>query len=134
MYITNSMIIVKEAQHLENVKTPEDFTDRELTRALRDAIIAEEGAINQYETVVDATNNEEAKTVLQSIADEEKIHVGELQVLLNKLLPDEEKFLEDGKKEVEDLEGSDVPDSTDAAEESSYAETEEETEEEDEED
>jgi len=98
----NIIIIQKEAQELQVVKTPDTFTDRELTRALRDAIVAEEGAIKQYEAVVDATSNEDAKAVLQGIADEEKIHVGELQALLSKLLPDEDGFLEDGAKEVED--------------------------------
>ena len=90
----------KMAQHLENVKTPEKFTDRELCRAIRDAIIAEEGAINQYETVVDATSNDKAKEVLQDIANEEKVHVGELQALLKTLLDDEQGFLDDGAKEV----------------------------------
>ena len=92
----------KKAQNLEIVKTPEKFNDRELTRALRDAIIAEEGAIKQYEVVVDASDNEMVKKVLQEIADEERIHVGEIQKLLNDLLPDETKMLEDGAKEVED--------------------------------
>jgi len=102
MYITNNIIsLPREAQVLDNVKELETLTDRELVRSLRDAIIAEEGAINQYEVIVDSTTNEDAKTVLQAIADEEKIHVGELQKLLNKLLPDEEKFLEEGAKEVE---------------------------------
>ncbi len=89
------------AQNLETVKTPENLTDRELTRAIRDALIAEEGAIKQYETVVDASNDEKVKEVLQSIADEEKVHVGELQALLASLLKDEKEFLDDGKKEVE---------------------------------
>ena len=94
--------IKKEAQELQNVKTPEKLTDRELTRAIRDAIIAEEGAIKQYETVVDASDNQLVKKVLQDIADEEKVHVGELQSLLDGLLKDEAGFLEDGAKEVED--------------------------------
>jgi len=98
---SGNMILFKSAQNLDVVKTPAKFTDRELTRAIRDAIIAEEGAIKQYETVVDATVNEDAKKTLQSIADEEKVHVGELQKLLNNLLPDEEKLLEEGAKEVE---------------------------------
>ena len=104
MYIDNGMLIMfpKGAQNLEVVKTPEKFTDRELTRALRDALIAEEGAIKQYETAADATDNEKVKKTLQSIADEEKVHVGELQALLNEFSPDEEKLLEDGEKEVED--------------------------------
>ena len=93
----------KQAQHLENVEEKDTFTDRELTRALRDAIISEEGAINQYETVVDSVNNKKVAEVLQSIADEEKVHVGELQSLLNMLLNDEKDLLEEGAKEVEDL-------------------------------
>jgi len=96
----------KESQNLENVKTPETLTERELTRALRDAIIAEEGAIKQYETVADSTTNEDAKKVLQKIADEERIHVGELQKLLIDLLSDEQELLDDGAKEVEDDVGS----------------------------
>ena len=106
-YIDSGNMILnmdRKAQHLENVEEKETFTERELTRALRDAIIAENGAINQYETVVDSTSNEKVKEVLQSIADEEKVHVGELQALLKSLLPDEEGFLEDGADEVGDVE------------------------------
>jgi len=48
MYIDSGhMILFKQAQNLEVVKAPEQFTERELTRAIRDAIIAEEGAIKQ---------------------------------------------------------------------------------------
>lgn len=98
----NMILINKTAQNLETVKTPDKFTDRELTRAIRDAIIAEEGAIKQYEVVVDATENELVKEVLQDISNEEKVHVGELQRLLNTLLKDEQEHLDDGAKEVED--------------------------------
>ncbi len=93
---------LKTSQHLKNVKKLEKLDDREVTRAIRDAIIAEEGAINQYETVVDSTDNEKIKKVLQSIADEERVHVGELQALLKDLLNDEEELLDDGAKEVGD--------------------------------
>jgi rubrerythrin len=97
---SGNMIILKEAQELQNVKTPDKLTERELTRALRDAIIAEEGAIKQYETVADATDNDKVKEVLQDIADEERVHVGELQTLLNDMLPDEKELLEEGYEEV----------------------------------
>jgi rubrerythrin len=107
---SGNMILFRKAQNLEVVKTPEALTDRELTRAIRDAIIAEEGAIKQYETVVDATSNEVAKKVLTSIADEERIHVGELQKLLNDILPDEKDKLEEGAKEVEDKKNTKVED------------------------
>ena len=90
------------AQHLENVKSIGPLTERELTRAIRDAIIAEEDAIKQYETVVDSTDNETVKAVLQDIADEEKVHIGELQRLLKGILPDEQGFLDEGADEVED--------------------------------
>ena len=98
----NMILNTKKAQHLENVKTPDTFTDREMTRAIRDAIIGEENAIKQYEVIADASNNEDVKTVIQKISDEERIHVGELQKLLNDLLPDEKSLLEDGEKEVEE--------------------------------
>jgi rubrerythrin len=97
----NMILNLRNAQNLEVVKTPEKLNDRELTRAIRDAIIAEEGAIKQYETVVDATDNADAKRILTSIANEERIHIGELQKLLTMLLPDEQEHLDGGAKEVE---------------------------------
>jgi rubrerythrin len=99
---SGNMILFKAAQELQVVKTPDKLTDRELTRAIRDAIIAEEGAVKQYETIVDATDNIKTKEVLQDIANEEKVHVGELQKLLSDLLKDEQGFLDDGAKEVKD--------------------------------
>lgn len=92
--------IGKTAQKLDVVKTPEKFTDREVTRALRDAIIAEEGAINQYESVVDASDNKLVKKVLEDIKNEERVHVGELQKLLFILLSDEQNLLDEGSDEV----------------------------------
>lgn len=102
MYIDSGKLIMfpRSAQNLEVVKTPDKFTDRELTRAIRDAIIAEEGAIKQYETAADATDNEKVKKVLNEISDEERVHVGELQKLLNDLLPDEQELLDKGAEEV----------------------------------
>ena len=76
---------------------------RELTRALRLSLAAEEEAIHLYEALADATDNQLAKTVLQDIANEEKVHVGEFQRLLNILLKDEEKWLAEGAEEVNEL-------------------------------
>jgi len=101
---TGSLIMMpKKGQNLEVVKTPEKLTDREVTRALRDALIAEEGAIKQYETVVDATDNEKVKKILESIKNEEITHAGELQELLKSLLPNEQNLLDDGAKEVKEV-------------------------------
>ena len=92
----------KIAQHLQNVETL-NLDEREVTRAIRDALIAEQEAIKQYETIVDSTSNEKVKEVLQDIADEEKVHVGELLELLSKLMGDsEEEFIEEGRSEVKE--------------------------------
>jgi len=84
--------------------TPErNLTKRELTRALRLSLAAEEEAIHLYEALADATDNELARAVLQDIADEERVHVGEFQRLLNILLEDEEGFLKEGAEEVDEM-------------------------------
>ncbi len=79
------------------------LTSRELARALRLSLAAEEEAIHLYEALADATENELAKEVLQDVADEEKVHAGEFQRLLNILLEDEEGFLADGAEEVDEM-------------------------------
>jgi len=76
------------------------LTKRELTRAVRLMLAAEEEATHLYEAVADATDDPLAKEVLQDIANEERVHVGEFQRLLSILLPDEEKWLADGAAEV----------------------------------
>ncbi|MDR0308055.1 MAG: hypothetical protein LBI42_14615 [Chitinispirillales bacterium] len=79
------------------------LTDRELTRALRLALASEEEATHLYEALADATDNKLAKTVLQDIADEERVHKGEFQKLLELLLPDEQKHMAAGAAEVEEM-------------------------------
>ena len=76
------------------------ITDAELLRALRLDLSAEEEAVHLYLSHADATDNALAKKVLQDIANEERVHKGEFQRLLNILLPDEEKWLLDGADEV----------------------------------
>ncbi len=56
-----------------------------------------------YEALADATDDSLAKEVLQDIADEERVHAGEFQRLLNILLPDEEKLLAKGAEEVDEM-------------------------------
>jgi len=75
---------------------------RELSRALRLSRAAEEEAVHLYEALADATDDKLAKKVLQEIADEERVHAGEFQKLLNILLKDEEKLLAEGAAEVEE--------------------------------
>jgi len=75
---------------------------RELTRSIRLSLSAEEEAVHLYEALADATDNELAKAVLQDIANEERVHVGEFQRLLKILVPDEESFLANGAAEVDE--------------------------------
>ena len=79
------------------------LNQRELARAIRLSLSAEEEAVHLYEALADATDNELAAKVLQDIADEEKVHAGEFLRLLDILLEDENKFLADGAKEVDEM-------------------------------
>ncbi len=79
------------------------LTVRELSRALRMALSAEEEAIHLYEALADATDHKLAKSVLQDVANEEREHAGEFQRLLNILLPDEAGYLAHGAEEVDEM-------------------------------
>ncbi len=60
---------------------------------LREDLIGELGAINQYQEHIDETENKEIKKVLGHIRDDEKEHMAELTKLLRELdSTQEEKF------------------------------------------
>ncbi|MBP8954647.1 MAG: demethoxyubiquinone hydroxylase family protein [Armatimonadetes bacterium] len=87
-------------------KTPDRLlTLRELTRALRLNLAAEQEAVSLYEAHADATDHPLAKRVLQDIANEEREHAGEFQRLLSILLADEQMYLDNGAAEVEEMAG-----------------------------
>jgi rubrerythrin len=71
----------------------------ELINGIRVDLEKEHDAINTYMSQVHATTNSKARKVLKAIADEERVHVGELTQLLE-LLNNEEKYLEKGEGEV----------------------------------
>ena len=72
---------------------------------LRVGMIAELDAVNLYEQLAAATDNEDLKKVFLDIAKEEKTHFGEFQALLLKLDKEQVEELEKGKEEVEELIG-----------------------------
>lgn len=80
-----------------------NLTARELTRAIRLSLTAEYEAVHLYEALADATDNKLAKAVLQDISNEERVHAGEFQRLLNILLEDEEQLLREGAGEVDEM-------------------------------
>ncbi len=80
-------------------KANKEDIDKEILRA---AIIAELDAVNLYEQMAQLTDNKDLKIILLDVAKEEKTHVGEFQALLLKVDKEQEKELEEGKKEVEE--------------------------------
>ena len=87
---------------MDNLTTTK-FTKAELIAAVRQDIIGELDAINQYSLHITQTNDEFARRVWNDIKNEERVHVGELMTLLNYLSPDELNFLKDGQSEVEEI-------------------------------
>ncbi|MEN6396429.1 MAG: ferritin family protein [Methanoregula sp.] len=78
------------------------LTDEELIRAIRLDIAGELEAIHGYMAHADATDNVLAKAVLTDIANEERVHAGELIHLLA-ILTDEDEYLKKGTLEVDTL-------------------------------
>lgn len=80
-------------------KVRKEDIDKEI---LRVGIIAELDAVSLYEQLAAMTENKNIKIILLDIAKEEKTHVGEFQTLLLRLDKQQEKELEEGRKEVEE--------------------------------
>ena len=80
-------------------KVSKENIDKEI---LRTGIIAELDAINLYEQLAAATDNEDLKDILLDIAKEEKTHVGEFQALLLRLDKQQVEELKAGREEVEE--------------------------------
>lgn len=78
------------------------LNDKELIRAIRFAATAEDEAVQIYMQIAESTDNKLAVKVLKSIADEERVHIGEFLRLLYELAPDEEMLYAKGAKEVEE--------------------------------
>ena len=83
-------------------RIPQEDLDKEILRA---GIIAELDAINLYEQMAGLAGNMKIRKILLEIAREEKTHVGEFQALLLKEDKEQQKELEEGKKEVEEATG-----------------------------
>lgn len=85
-------------------KIPErKLTREELIRAIRLNIAAEHEAIHLYMAHAEATDDALAKEVLVDIANEERVHVGEFQRLLEILTGDEDRWVQEGRAEVQEM-------------------------------
>jgi len=74
-----------------------------VAQAIRLAIIGELDAINLYLQLAQAIEDQSIKRVLQDIAEEEKIHVGELLEVLKRIDEEQAKALEKGTREVSEI-------------------------------
>lgn len=72
---------------------------------LRQAMIAELDAVSLYEQLARSTTNSQVKKLLLDVAQEEKVHVGEFQAMLERLDKKHKPALDDGQAEVKDLLG-----------------------------
>jgi len=67
--------------------------DNKTLKALREDLIDELGAINQYQEHIDGIDDEEVKKTLGHIRDDEKEHAAEITKMIRKLdITQEEKF------------------------------------------
>jgi len=67
---------------------------------LRQAIIAELDAVNLYEQMAKSAKGRKLKQVLLDVAEEEKVHVGEFQKLLERIDREHLPAVKKGKSEV----------------------------------
>jgi len=70
---------------------------------LRISMIAELDAANFYERLADLASNKDVEELMFDVANEEKVHAGEFETLLEEIDPDYEEMEEKGEDEVEDL-------------------------------
>jgi len=79
-------------KYKESFKIIKNMDNKDL-KNLREDLIGELGAINQYQEHIDESNNEEIKKILGHIRDDEKEHYAELTKVIRKLdKTQEEKF------------------------------------------
>ncbi len=81
----------------DSEKVTKEYTDKEI---LRVGIIAELDAINLYEQMAATAKDHAIKNILLDIAKEEKTHVGEFMALLIRLDAEQEKEMNEGRKEA----------------------------------
>ena len=84
-------------------KNPGDpLTKQEVIRALRLAVCAEEEATQLYDLIALYVEDERIKNIMRDVADEEQVHKGEFQKLLDIFEDDEVEKVEEGKQEAEE--------------------------------
>lgn len=78
------------------------LSDEEQVAMIRQAIVAEHDATAQYTLQAQAAKDPVVKKTLLDIADEERVHIGELTRILQRLTGNEDELMQQGAKEVEE--------------------------------
>jgi rubrerythrin len=91
------------SQPFSGVRFDRKMNKEELIRAIRFMVSAEYEAVQMYTQLAESIDDKLAQKVLLDIADEEKVHAGEFLQLLILLSPEEEKFYQEGYKEVQEM-------------------------------
>jgi len=81
-------------------KSDRKLNHEELIRAIRFSIASEYEAIQLYEEISESIDNEDAKKLLEEIASDERVHVGNFSYLLNMLSKKDENSLKEGYDEA----------------------------------
>ena len=90
-------------------KNPGDpLTKQEIISALRLSLCAEEEATHLYDTIAEYVDDEKIIKIMKDIADEEQVHIGEFQKLLDIYEEDEVEKIEEGKEEATEKMGSTI--------------------------
>lgn len=84
----------------KNVGDP--LTKQEIIRALRLSVCAEEEATQLYDLIAEYVDDDQIKKIMKDVANEEQVHIGEFQKLLDLYEEDEVKLVEEGKQEAEE--------------------------------
>lgn len=84
---------------IEVVSMYEKYDSKRMVIEIRTKINEENDAINSYLSLLPHITDPEIYRIIQDIASEEKVHVGELQSILYNLDPDELKKEKEGRKE-----------------------------------
>lgn len=75
------------------------FDSNQLLVEIRQRLVEEYEAINNYLSMIPRVKEDWVVDIIKDIADEEKVHVGELEDILYKLNPEELRKVKEGMKE-----------------------------------
>ena len=93
---------MRVCQSVQRRRPGAQIDPQELIRGIR-LIAAEHEATHLYMAHAEATDHPLAKKVLIDIANEERVHIGEFERLLQILTGDEDDFYAEGRAEVDEI-------------------------------